>query len=129
MIPVLCLGETLQERENGMTEQVLLRQLHAVAEQSNNPFANCIIAYEPVWAIGTGQTATPEQAQDTHQFIRSQVARFDKEVAHHLPIIYGGSVNSKSAQSLFAMPDVDGGLVGGASLNAQQFVEIVKCIK
>lgn len=128
MIPVLCIGETIEEREKGLTEDVILRQLHAIAEQGMNPFNNCVLAYEPVWAIGTGQTASPEQAQGTHAFIRAQVARFDNEAAQILPILYGGSVNDKNASSLFAMPDVDGGLVGGASLNAQQFVEIVKCI-
>ncbi|GGI84262.1 triose-phosphate isomerase [Legionella impletisoli] len=128
MIPVLCVGETLKERETGMTEEVLARQLHAVAEQSNGSFRQCIVAYEPVWAIGTGQTATPEQAQNAHAFIRAEVARFDADVAEELTILYGGSVNDNNARSLFEMPDVDGGLVGGASLNAQQFVEIVKCI-
>jgi triosephosphate isomerase (TIM) len=91
-------------------------------------FKNCVVAYEPVWAIGTGKTATPEQAQDVHAFIRELVAQFDKADAGALSILYGGSVNEKNAAELFAMPDVDGGLVGGASLNAQQFVEIVKCI-
>ena len=86
------------------------------------------MAYEPVWAIGTGQTASPDQAQTAHAFIRSLVAKVDENDAKKLPIIYGGSVNEKNARSLFAMPDVDGGLVGGASLNAQQFVEILKCI-
>ncbi|WP_133130557.1 triose-phosphate isomerase [Legionella yabuuchiae] len=128
MIPVLCVGETLQERETGVTEQVLLRQLHAVVAQGDQSFRQCIVAYEPVWAIGTGQTATPEQAQNAHRFIRAAVAKIDADVAQTLPILYGGSVNDKNAQSLFEMPDVDGGLVGGASLNAQQFVEIVKCI-
>lgn len=128
MIPVLCIGETLEEREKGLTEQVLLRQLLAVVEHSKQSFGHCVIAYEPVWAIGTGKTATPEQAQNVHRFIRSQVAKLDENIAHQLPIIYGGSVNEKNAQSLFTMSDIDGGLVGGASLNAQQFVEIVKCI-
>ncbi len=128
MIPVLCVGETLKERQQGLTEEVLHRQLHAVAKLGNDWMQNCIIAYEPVWAIGTGQTATPEQAQQAHAFIRAQVAAFDEKYAQKLSILYGGSVNEKNAQALFAMPDVDGGLVGGASLNAQQFVEIVKCI-
>lgn len=128
MIPVLCVGETLAEREQGHTAQVLTKQLLAVTEISKRCFKNCVIAYEPVWAIGTGQTASPEQAQAVHQAIRALVASFDQEDANELTILYGGSVNDKNAASLFAMPDVDGGLVGGASLNAQQFVEIVKCI-
>jgi triosephosphate isomerase (TIM) len=128
MIPVLCVGETLNERESGLTEQVLTRQLLAITQINDQAFRNCIIAYEPVWAIGTGQTATPEQAQIVHAFIRSFVANINQQDAKQLSIIYGGSVNEKNAQALFAMPDVDGGLVGGASLNAQQFVEIVKCI-
>ncbi|WP_133127582.1 triose-phosphate isomerase [Legionella nagasakiensis] len=128
MIPVLCVGETLDERQQGLTEEVLSRQLLAVAQLDNDFMQNCIVAYEPVWAIGTGQTATPEQAQEAHAFIRAQIAAFNQECAQKLPILYGGSVNEKNAQALFAMPDVDGGLIGGASLNAQQFVEIVKCI-
>ncbi|KTC87975.1 MULTISPECIES: triose-phosphate isomerase [Legionella] len=128
MIPVLCVGETLEEREQGFTEQVLARQLLAVTEHGKDCFKNCVIAYEPVWAIGTGQTASPEQAQEVHAAIRSLVAELDQDDARHLSILYGGSVNEKNAASLFTMPDVDGGLVGGASLNAQQFVEIVKCI-
>ena len=128
MIPVLCIGESLDERRKGLTEQVLTKQILAVVNESGRFFQNCVIAYEPVWAIGTGQTASPEQAQEVHAFIRSLVAEYDENYANHLPILYGGSVNEKNALSLFAMPDVDGGLVGGASLNAQQFVEIVKCI-
>lgn len=128
MIPVLCVGETLDERERGLTEQVLTRQLLAVSRAGHQAFHNCIIAYEPVWAIGTGQTATPEQAQAVHAFIRNFVANVDRNIANQLPILYGGSVNEKNAGALFAMPDIDGGLVGGASLNAHQFVEIVKCI-
>jgi triosephosphate isomerase len=128
MIPVLCVGETLEEREQGLTEQVLTKQLLAVNHSGNRVFQNCIIAYEPVWAIGTGKTASPEQAQLVHAFIRGLIAKIDIKDANQLPIVYGGSVNEKNASSLFAMPDVDGGLVGGASLNAQQFVEILKCI-
>jgi len=131
MIPVLCVGETLFERENGLTEQVLTKQLFAIAEtsrQQTDVFKHCIVAYEPVWAIGTGQTATPEQVQATHAFIRVLLSQFGQSDAAKLPVLYGGSVNEKNAQSLFAMPDVDGGLIGGASLHARQFVEIVKCI-
>lgn len=127
MIPVLCVGETLKEREQGLTEEVLTKQLLAVTHSGNRVFQNCIVAYEPVWAIGTGQTASPDQAQQVHAFIRDLVGKIDKKDANQLPIVYGGSVNEKTAASLFAMPDVDGGLVGGASLDAQQFVEILKC--
>ena len=128
MIPVLCVGETLEEREKGLTEDVIRRQLLAVTGPGNHVFRDSVIAYEPVWAIGTGQTASPEQAQVAHAFIRDVVVQLDKDNAQQLSILYGGSVNEKNARALFAMPDVDGGLVGGASLNAQQFVEIVKCI-
>lgn len=128
MIPVLCVGETLIEREKGQTEQIIAKQLLAIVQEKENSFRGCIVAYEPVWAIGTGKTASPEQAQDVHQFIRSWVAEQNKEDAQRLPILYGGSVNENNASSLFTMPDVDGGLVGGASLNAKQFLEIVKCI-
>lgn len=128
MIPVLCVGETLIEREKEQTEQVIGRQLLAVSENSKDCFKNCIIAYEPVWAIGTGKTASPEQAQEVHHFIRDMVAKINKSDAEQLTLLYGGSVNENNAEALFAMPDIDGGLVGGASLNAKQFVEIVKCI-
>lgn len=129
MIPVLCVGETLDERERGLTEEVLTRQLQAITDGNrSHVFQNCIVAYEPVWAIGTGKTALPEQVQAMHEFIRHFVATSDEKDARQLSIVYGGSVNEQNARSLFAMPDVDGGLVGGASLNAQQFVEILKCI-
>lgn len=128
MIPILCVGETQEERDQGLTEQVLAKQLLAQTNANKRCFKDCVIAYEPVWAIGTGQTAAPEQVQQVHLAIRKLVAEFSREDASHLSILYGGSVNEKNAASLFAMPDVDGGLVGGASLNAQQFVEIVKCI-
>ncbi len=127
MIPVLCVGETLEQREKGLTEEVLSKQLLAIKEVDED-FKDCIIAYEPVWAIGTGKTASPEQVQEVHVFIRTLIGESNKVEATTLPILYGGSVNEKNASSLFAMPDVDGGLVGGASLNAHQFVEIVKCI-
>jgi triosephosphate isomerase len=128
MIPVLCVGETLIEREKGQTEQVIAKQVLAVSEHSKACFRDCVIAYEPVWAIGTGKTATPEQAQEVHQYIRNLVAQVNADDAARLTILYGGSVNEKNAHALFGMPDVDGGLVGGASLNATQFLEIVKCI-
>ncbi|MFI4963199.1 MAG: triose-phosphate isomerase [Legionellales bacterium] len=128
MIPILCVGETLIEREKGQTEQVITKQLLAVRENNDACFSNCIIAYEPVWAIGTGRTASPKQAQEVHQFIRNLVAEINTSDAEHLSILYGGSVNELNARELFAMPDIDGGLVGGASLNAKQFLEIVTCI-
>lgn len=128
MIPVLCVGETLIEREKGQTEQIIANQLLAVSENNKNCFRGCVIAYEPVWAIGTGKTASPEQAQEVHQFIRKLVAEINHNDAERLTLLYGGSVNESNARALFAMPDIDGGLVGGASLNAKQFVEIVKCI-
>ena len=127
MIPVLCVGETENEREQGLTEQVLTQQLLAVTHVGHHYFKNCVIAYEPVWAIGTGKTASPEQAQAVHAFIRRVVTNVS-QAACDVPIVYGGSVNEHNASALFAMPDVDGGLVGGASLHARQFVEIVKCI-
>lgn len=125
MIPVLCVGETLAEREQGLTEAVISRQLAAVIHEQNDVFNRAVIAYEPVWAIGTGQTATAEQAQEVHAFIRGMIMAHASE---HVTILYGGSVNETNARELFSMPDVDGGLVGGASLNARQFVEVVKCI-
>ena len=128
MIPVLCVGETLTEREKGQTEQIIAKQLLAVSQHDTNCFQNCVVAYEPVWAIGTGKTASPEQAQEVHQFIRELVAKINGNDAERLSLLYGGSVNENNARALFTMPDVDGGLVGGASLNAKQFVEIVKCI-
>lgn len=128
MIPVLCVGETLIEREKGQTEQVIAKQLLAVSQHDKNCFQNSVVAYEPVWAIGTGKTASPEQAQEVHRFIRELVAKINGNDAERLSLLYGGSVNENNARALFTMPDVDGGLVGGASLNAQQFVEIVKCI-
>ncbi|MFA5958937.1 MAG: triose-phosphate isomerase [Tatlockia sp.] len=128
MIPVLCVGETLEERQKGLTAQVLAKQLLAITSNHADCFKACVVAYEPVWAIGTGQTALPEQVQQVHADIRALVADFNRDDADHLSIVYGGSVNEKNAAALFAMPDVDGGLIGGASLNAQQFVEIVKCI-
>ncbi|KTC72443.1 triosephosphate isomerase [Legionella birminghamensis] len=127
MIPILCVGETLTEREQGLTEQVVARQIRAVANKEGC-FKNCVIAYEPVWAIGTGVPPSPEEVQAVHQFIRELVAEYDSEAAALVTIAYGGSVNDKNAAALFGMSDVDGVLAGGASLNAQQFVEIVKCI-
>jgi triosephosphate isomerase len=128
MIPILCVGETLLERETGQTEQVIAKQLLAVSENNKNCFQNCVLAYEPVWAIGTGKTATPEQAQEVHHYIRTLVGEINDNDACQLTILYGGSVNEHNAKALFSMPDIDGGLIGGASLNAKHFVEIIKCI-
>lgn len=113
MTPILCVGETLQERDAGKTEEVVARQLSAV------DFKDGVLAYEPVWAIGTGRNATPEQAQAVHAFLR-------KKVPTDTPILYGGSVKPQNAAAIFAMPDVDGGLIGGASLVAKDFLDIVK---
>ena len=128
MIPVLCVGETQEERSQGRTQAVLEGQLRGLLEVDPLCFRDAVIAYEPVWAIGTGLTAAPEEVQEVHAFIRELIASFSKEEAARVPVLYGGSVNEKNAASLFAMPDVDGGLIGGASLDAKQFVEIVKCI-
>jgi triosephosphate isomerase (TIM) len=127
LLPVLCVGETLEEREAGHTEAVVARQLQAVLEKSGvAAMRDAIVAYEPVWAIGTGVTAAPTQAQAVHQGIRSLIAGFDASVAAGLRILYGGSVKSGSARELFAQPDIDGGLVGGASLNAEEFLAICR---
>ena len=117
MTPILCVGETLEERDAGRTEAVVARQVLAVLEK-NSP-ENAVLAYEPVWAIGTGRNATPEQAQAVHAFLR-------KKVGADTPILYGGSVKPQNAAAIFAMPDVDGGLIGGASLVAKDFLDIVK---
>ncbi len=127
LTPILCIGELLEEREQGLTEQVVTQQLDAVLELNGiATFQNAVIAYEPVWAIGTGKTATPQQAQEVHHFIRTKLAKLDAAIADQLRILYGGSVKGSNAKELFAMPDIDGGLVGGASLNAQEFIAITK---
>ena len=127
---ILCLGERLQEREAGMTEQVLSEQLDAViAKAGIAAFSGAVIAYEPVWAIGTGLTATPEQAQAAHNFIRLQVARHDDRIADELRILYGGSVKADNAAGLFSMADVDGGLIGGASLKVDDFLAICRAVR
>ena len=122
---ILCVGETLEERERGVTEAVVGRQLDAVlAVAGVAAFARAILAYEPVWAIGTGKNATPEQAQAVHAFIRTRIAARDATIADGLRLLYGGSVKAANAAELFDQPDVDGGLVGGASLKADEFVRI-----
>ena len=125
MTPILCVGETLAERDAGKTESVVQRQLEAVLSvAAGRGFANAVLAYEPVWAIGTGRNATPEQARDVHAFLRSRVAAHDAGAARELRILYGGSVKAANAAALFAMPELDGGLIGGASLVAQDFLAI-----
>ena len=125
LTPIFCVGETLEEREGEHTEAVLARQLDALLEkQGTAGLEGGILAYEPVWAIGTGKTATSRQAQEAQAFLRKRVAAGDAAVAAKLPILYGGSVKGANAAELFAMPDVDGGLVGGASLVAEEFVAI-----
>jgi triosephosphate isomerase len=125
LVPILCLGETLAEREQGATEEVVGRQLEAViAAAGVGALADAVIAYEPVWAIGTGRTASPEQAQAVHAFIRGRVGEADAGIAGGLTLLYGGSVKADNAAALFAMADVDGGLIGGASLVAEDFLAI-----
>ena len=127
LTPLLCVGETLQERESGATMAVVERQLAAVVELCGvDALAKSVVAYEPVWAIGTGLTATPDQAQDVHASIRAWVAKQSESVAKGLQILYGGSVKSSNATALFACEDIDGGLIGGASLDAKEFAAICK---
>jgi len=126
LIPILCLGEQLTERESGRTGEVIHRQLDAVLALSGvASLARAVIAYEPVWAIGTGRNATPEQAQEVHAALRARLARQDARIADGLRILYGGSVKAGNARDLFAQPDVDGGLIGGASLKAEEFLNIL----
>jgi triosephosphate isomerase len=125
LIPILCVGETLEERESGATESVIERQLQAVlALCGAQAFRQAVVAYEPVWAIGTGMTASPEQAQAVHSFIRQSLAAVDAEAARSLRIIYGGSMKAANAAGLLAMKDIDGGLIGGAALIADEFLAI-----
>lgn len=127
LTPILCVGETLAERESGVTERVIAGQLDAVIQLAGvKALSKAVVAYEPVWAIGTGKTASPAQAQSVHQFIRGRVAALDGAVAAGLVIQYGGSVKSGNAGELFAMPDIDGGLIGGASLVAAEFAAICR---
>jgi len=131
LTPILCVGELLEEREQGITQEVVARQLDAVINTVGiEAIASGVIAYEPVWAIGTGKTATPEQAQEVHAFIRNKISALgaaeNEDVASDLQILYGGSVNAGNAAELFAMQDIDGGLVGGASLKADAFLTIAK---
>ena len=126
LTPVLCVGETLSERKAGRTAEVVLRQLGAVLEHCGAAgFQKAVLAYEPVWAIGTGHTATPGQAQEVHAILRAAIARADAKIAQGLRILYGGSVKGANAAALFAQPDIDGGLVGGASLDLKDFWRII----
>ncbi|MDO6385475.1 MULTISPECIES: triose-phosphate isomerase [Uliginosibacterium] len=126
LIPVICVGETAEERDTGRTHDVLARQLDAAFGYIRTAHDKIVLAYEPRWAIGTGIAATPEIIQAEHEFLRHRVAIRDKDFAARLPIIYGGSVKSANAVSIFSMPDVDGGLIGSAALNATEFVSIYR---
>jgi triosephosphate isomerase len=125
LTPILCVGETLEEREQELTDQVVLGQLDEIINKVGiDAVANSVIAYEPIWAIGTGKTANPEQAQDVHKTIRNHLRKQNEDVAETVRIIYGGSVKATNARELFQQADIDGGLVGGASLQAEEFISI-----
>src|SRR5689334_16759949 len=130
LTPILCVGEQLAEREANRTQDVVQRQLDAVLELCGaDAFAHAVVAYEPVWAIGTGRNATPDQAQEVHAFIRARLGARSAKIAAETRILYGGSVKAGNAAELFAMPDVDGGLIGGASLKADEFLAILAAAK
>lgn len=130
LAPIVCVGETLQERQAGQTMEVVTSQLQAVIDLIGVQGLSCaVLAYEPVWAIGTGLSATPEQAQEVHAALRAFVAKYDAQVADQLRILYGGSVKPGNAAELFAQPDIDGGLIGGASLKAEDFWGICQAAK
>ncbi len=125
LIPILCVGETLDERKNDQTIRVIETQIQSIIENTDTSlFANSIIAYEPVWAIGTGETASPEMAEEVHFNIRKILAEYKLECATSIPILYGGSVNSNNCQALFEMDNINGALIGGASLNSLEFIKI-----
>lgn len=125
LVPILCVGETLEQREQGHTEVIIAQQIDAVLDRLGiDGFANSVIAYEPVWAIGTGQTATPEQAQEVHEFIRNKLDALNTEIAANIRILYGGSMKPDNAQELLHQSDIDGGLIGGAALQAEDFIAI-----
>ncbi len=129
IVPVLCIGETLEERESDKTFAVIDKQLNAVIDMAGiDALGNSVIAYEPVWAIGTGKTASDEQAQEVHKYIREQIASKNQDVANKVQILYGGSVKPDNATAIFSMPDIDGGLIGGASLDAESFLTIYQSI-
>ena len=130
IIPVLCVGETLEQREQDQTFAVINEQLDAVINLAGiASLSKAVIAYEPVWAIGTGKTATDEQAQEVHQYIRQYIAAKDQVIADKVQILYGGSAKPDNAKGLFAQPDIDGGLIGGASLEAESFLKIFQSVK
>ncbi|MBN2695362.1 triose-phosphate isomerase [bacterium] len=128
LISIFCVGETLEERESGTLEEVIATQLiEGLSGIAHSDISKVVIAYEPVWAIGTGKTATPDEAQEVHSFIRAIIEKiYNSEIASKILILYGGSVNDKNSQSLMSQPDIDGALVGGASLKAEQFISIIK---
>jgi triosephosphate isomerase len=127
LVPILCVGETLEERENGKTEEVVAKHIDGVLDAEGvDAYAHGVVAYEPVWAIGTGVTATPAQAQEVHAFLRERIARKNKEIAEGLRILYGGSMKPGNAAELIAQADIDGGLIGGASLKAADFIAICR---
>ena len=127
LTPLLCVGESLEQRESGETEIVVAEQINTVVELVGiDAFRNIIIAYEPVWAIGTGKTASPEQAQEVHLFIRSLLRERNENIAQRTPILYGGSMNAGNARELISCADIDGGLIGGAALKAEEFLQICK---
>lgn len=128
LVPVICVGETAEERDSGRTHEVLARQLDAAFGYIRTAHDDIILAYEPRWAIGTGIAATPEIVQAEHAFLRGRIAQRDANFAARLPIVYGGSVKPSNAQSLFGMPDVDGGLIGSAALNPDEFIAIYKAL-
>ena len=128
--PIFCIGETLEEREEGITEDVVGRQINAILDTAGvASLANAVLAYEPVWAIGTGKTASPEQAQEVHAFIRTKISNLDSTIADGLRILYGGSMNPANAEDLCSQADIDGGLIGGASLKSEDFLVICNAAK
>ncbi len=131
MIPIFCVGELLAERQAGMTEEVIARQIGVLLDSAEGLVAlqNAVVAYEPVWAIGTGMTATPKQAQEVHAFIRQRIAMKNPALAAKIQLLYGGSVKGNNAEELFAQADIDGGLIGGASLSAEEFLTICGAVK
>lgn len=129
LTPIICVGETLSDRDNGQTESVVKTQIEASTSGfSAEMLKELVVAYEPVWAIGTGKTATPDMAQEVHRFIREQLAVIDKDAANVVPILYGGSVKASNAAELLSQPDIDGALVGGAALKAEDFIGIINSV-
>ncbi|WP_342227313.1 triose-phosphate isomerase [Rickettsiella endosymbiont of Rhagonycha lignosa] len=128
LTPIVCVGETLVEREANQTYAVLQTQLEKIVDYGSDVLKQAIIAYEPVWAIGTGLSAQPQQAQEVHQFLREQLNFLGSDLAQELPILYGGSIKASNAEALFQMPDIDGGLIGGASLDAAEFFRIYEIL-